>query len=378
MIKQFKCLLLIFFLTSSLIAQIKFELIVQSSTILPSEKVYISGNQIELGNWNPGVIYLEQYEDSTWRKTFYFPENTSIEFKITKGSWDSEALDNKGSIPGNFSVRLTSDTTVFLVINNWKNGRENIRGQITGKLVHHKNFQARRVPPRDVVVWLPSSYDSSSEKYYPVLYMHDGQNLFDPSTSSFGIDWQLDETSDSLIRENEIQELIIVGIYNTFKRRTEYANTIDGTAYINFIIEELKPYIDKTYRTLPDRINTAVGGSSLGGLISFVMIWKHWDVFSKAACLSPAFKVSEYDFVSVVAKDLEEKRPIKVYIDNGAIGLEERLQPGINEMLEILKKKGYHTGDEIYWYYDEKAEHNESAWARRAWRFLKFFFGKMN
>jgi predicted alpha/beta superfamily hydrolase len=374
MIKQLKYLLIIFFTAGLSLAQVKLEVIVQSPEIDSLENIFITGNQIEFGNWNPGLVSLNKFKEAQWRKIFYLPQNTQVEFKFTKGSWDSEALDEKGSIPGIISFTLKRDTTLFLVINNWKDLRENLSGQVTGKVIYHKNFEGRKVLPRDIVVWLPPGYDSAINKFYPVLYMHDGQNLFDPSTSSFGIDWQMDETTDSLIRKNEIKEIIIVGIYNTYKRRTEYANTNDGYNYINFIIEELKPFIDKTYRTLPDRINTATGGSSMGGLISFIITWQYWDVFSKAACLSPAFKVSEFDYVSTVKEDQMAKKPVKFYIDNGGVGLEEKLLPGINEMLNLLNDKGYKNGEDIYWYYDKTAEHNESAWAKRAWRFLKFLF----
>ncbi len=297
-----------------------------------------------------------------------------IEFKFTKGSWDEEALDENGSVSKNIILKASADTTIIFNINNWGNSKSKIVGQITGNVKYHKKFESRNVFPRDIMIWLPPSYDSKPDKYYPVLYMQDGQNIFDPLTSSFGIDWQMDEVADSLIKAKAIDEIIIVGVYNTKERGNEYNKSTLGKAYIKFLMEELKPFIDRTYRTLPDRENTAVGGSSSGGLISFIMVWENSDVFSKVACISPAFKIADLDFVTPVKNYSGAKKDIKIYIDNGGIGLEEKLQPGIDEMLEVLNQKGFVENKDLLFVKDVTAEHNESAWAKRVYRFLEFLF----
>jgi predicted alpha/beta superfamily hydrolase len=204
--------------------------------------------------------------------------------------------------------------------------------------------------------------------------VNDGQNIFDPYTSSFGIDWQIDEVADSLIRAKSIQKIIIVGIYNTVKRGSEYNDTKLGKAYLSFIIEELKPFIDRTYRTLPDSKNTAIAGSSGGGLISFILTWEYSDVFSKAACLSPAFKIQNIDYIAPVKNYMGAKKNIKIYIDIGGIGLEEKLQPGVDEMLSVLKEKGFVENEDLFFVKDPLAEHNEAAWSKRVYKFLEFLF----
>jgi len=361
------------FIQLTILSQNKIEIRVISK--LPQDqKVFIAGNKTELGNWNPDKISLNKINDSTWSKMFDFKIGETIEFKFTKGSWDEEALNESCKISGNIVHKVSNDTTLVFRITHWGNSRLKLTGQITGIVRYHKNFEGRRVLPRDIVVWLPPSYDSLPDKYYPVLYMQDGQNVFDPLTSSFGIDWQIDETADSLIKSNSIQEIIVVGIYNTTKRGTEYRNTELGSAYSNFIVEELKPFIDKNYRTIPDRNNTAIGGSSGGGLISFILIWEHSDVFSKAACLSPVFKINNIDYVAPLRNYLGSKKNIKIYIDNGGLGLEELLQPGIDDMLTTLKEKGFVEDSDLLYFKDATAEHNESAWAKRVYRFLKFMF----
>jgi enterochelin esterase-like enzyme len=206
--------------------------------------------------------------------------------------------------------------------------------------------------------------------------MHDGQNLIDPRTSNTFIDWQVDETADSLIRKGEVEPFIIVGINNTEDRSTEYNNTKLGKLYERLVIEKIKPFVDSHYRTLTDAKNTANGGSSMGGLISMLFVWDHPEVFSMGACFSPAFKYEIFDYTNVVLNDKSPRKEIKLYIDNGGIGLEKILQPGVDGMIKVLKSKGYVEGKDFQVYIDKGAEHNEAAWAKRVWRPIKYFFGK--
>lgn len=370
--------ILILLLNIQSFAQVKVKIIVTTNNVSKSEKIFITGNRPELGSWNPGIISMEKENDSTWSKDLYFSEGKDIELKFTKGTWNNEALNSDGSTPDNTKLTVFRDTIIYFSINNWADSHKQIAGQITGNVKYHKNFIGKDILTRDIIVWLPPSYDSIINKYYPVLYMQDAQNIFDPTTSSFGIDWQIDETSDSLIKAKSIDEIIIVGIYNTSQRNSEYKNNDTGYKYINFIISDLKPLIDSTYRTLSDKNNTAIGGSSLGGLISFIAAWEHPDVFSKVACLSPAFKISDIDFVKTVKDYNGLKKSIKFYIDNGNIGLEKKLQPGVDEMLSVLKDKGYVEGKDIYWFQDFNAEHNEAGWAKRVYKFLEYFFPHSN
>ncbi len=334
-------------------------------------KVYITGNNAQLGFWNPGKTELDSVTENVFSKTFSFPINERVEYKITRGSWSTEAVYDTGNTPSNFVLVISKDTTINIPVEAWKDQFElPVVGQVTGAVDYYRNFESPGILSRDVAVWLPPGYYVRTDKRYPVLYMHDGQNLFDPQTATFGIDWQLDETADSLIKNGFIEDIIIVAIYNTQERRMEYSQTRKGYAYIDFIVNVLKPFIDEKYRTKPDRKNTAVGGSSLGGLISFMMLWEYNDVFSMAACFSPAFKYENFDYVSFVDSTADKKRDFSLYIDNGGVGLEKVLQPGINEMMEVLKKYSY----EFEWFLDETAEHNETAWGLRVWRPLVQFF----
>ncbi len=236
---------------------------------------------------------------------------------------------------------------------------------------HREVYSAILQNKRDFFVWLPPGYEDNLVKKYPVLYMQDGQNLIDPKTSYAGKDWQVDETVSRLISEYKIKEIIIVGIYNTNDRLEEYSDSEKGEKYRRFIIEELKAFIDSKYRTLSDSNSTAIMGSSMGGLASFLLAWKHPEVFSMAGCLSSSFYYND-DKVFKMIDDYEGlKKHIKVYIDHGEDGLIRG-----QRMFCKLTQLGYVVGTDLDYFYAPKAEHNETEWAKRLERPLIFFFGK--
>jgi len=351
--------------------------IVTSIKVGDSESVFIVGNDSFLGDWNPAAVKLFKINDSTWSKSFRFKRGKNLEYKFTKGSWDKEALDKDGFIPDNYNQTVIRDTIITIEIKKWRNRETQIiHGQITGSVRYHLQFEGDGLKPRDIIVWLPQSYNQDTTKRYPVFYMHDGQNVFDPVTSSFGYDWRADEVADSLIKAGIINEIIIVGIYNSSDRRYEYIHAPLGYAYMDFIANKFKPFIDKEYRTLAGSENTAVGGASSGGLISLMLVWNYPEIFSKVACLSSAFKIQELNYVDTIANYAGKKKEIKLYIDIGGIGLEQELRPGNDDMIAALQNRGYEIGKDLIWYIDENAVHSEIAWAERIWRPLVFFFKK--
>jgi predicted alpha/beta superfamily hydrolase len=243
-------------------------------------------------------------------------------------------------------------------------------GQITGMVKYHPAIKGDRIQERNLIVWLPPGYEDDPEIRYPVLYMQDGQNIFDPATSFIGIDWQVDETADSLIRSGEIPPLIIVGIFNTSDRTLEYTPGDIGSAYMDFVVHTIKPLIDSTYRTKTDREYTFAGGASAGGILAFMLVWEYPDVFSKAISMSPAFRNPdgfsyEFNFVQTVQNARSTPDDVFFYIDNGGVDLDALLQPGIDEMLLALDAHGYRLYQDFVFVKDDLALHNESAWAVR-------------
>jgi len=196
---------------------------------------------------------------------------------------------------------------------------------LTGDIRTHENFHSRYLEnDRTVLVYLPPDYDSATVDRYPVLYMHDGQNVFDQATS-FGDEWRVDETAQELISAGRIQPIIVVAIYNTGEQRVdEYTPTpsadgkFGGRAddYGRMLVEDLKPFIDATYKTFPGAANTAVGGSSLGGLLTIHLGLRYPTAFGKLAVLSPSVWWDDRAILRDVDA-LTGKRAQRIWLDAG-------------------------------------------------------------
>jgi predicted alpha/beta superfamily hydrolase len=233
---------------------------------------------------------------------------------------------------------------------------------------------------RQVTIYLPAGYDDHSEQRYPVLYMHDGQNLFDPNRSFIpGQHWRLAEAADAMIGERKARPMIIVGIDNTGASRIdEYTPTRDaqrnfgGRAddYARMLLEELKPLIDDSYRTLVDRAGTAVGGSSLGGLLSLHLALTHPHAFVAAAAMSPS--VWWDNRVIIDEADRFASRRPRIWLDTGGREGVEALKD-VRALRDKLRAKGWADGDLMY-REDRRADHSERAWALRAPAMLEFLF----
>lgn len=337
--------------------------------------LYVAGNLHELGSWQPNGLRMSRINSSVWSASMRLPRGTEVEFKVTLGTWDDEALFRPGEVPPNVRLVLTADTTIELFPVSWKDLHPDRSTGITGTVRYHRGVKGEGLTYlRRITVWLPPSYDSALTRRYPVLYMHDGQNVFDRMTAFGGNDWRVDEVADSLIRAGAMEEIIAVAISNSPDRALEYSDTRLGRAYAAFVAHQLKPMIDSVYRTKPDRANTAVMGSSMGGLISFLFVWWYPEVFSKAACLSSAFRWDDNRIVHEVEAAGRLPRDIVIYLDCGTVGLEASLRPGFERMVHLLQQKGLEKGETLMGFLDEGAEHTERAWAARLWRPLEFLF----
>jgi enterochelin esterase-like enzyme len=184
----------------------------------------------------------------------------------------------------------------------------------------------------------------------------------------------MDETADSLIKAGKTEEFIIVGINNTKDRWVEYSGTPEGMAYINFIVRNLKPFIDTHFRTKPDKNNTAAIGSSMGGLISFYMVWLHPEVFSKAACLSSGFAYDDGHIVDIIASSSKKIPGTRLYLDCGDLDLDKHFLIENERMKNLLDEK--HPEVNLMYRVYKGAAHNEYAWAKRLFVPLTFLFGK--
>lgn len=274
-----------------------------------------------------------------------------------------------------------------------------------GQIVQLTDVTSGHVAPRNVTVWLPPGYDASDERY-PVLYMHDGQNLFEPGHAYGGKEWQVDEMMSTLIADGKIRPAIVVGVWNTDRRWQEYApeafvDALPATRrdamteaaggapvsddYLAFLVDELKPMIDARFRTLPRADDTLIAGSSMGGLISLYAASEYPETFGAAACVSthwPLYDPSASDPETVIpaikasldAGGLDASIQ-RLWFDHGTINLDSHYAHYQEAMDAYLKALGFNAGNfESHVY--PGADHNEASWANRLDDILVFLLGK--
>jgi alpha-glucosidase len=229
---------------------------------------------------------------------------------------------------------------------------------------------------RTIRVYLPPGYSASNQRF-PVLYMHDGQNLFDEATSFLG-EWGVDETLDELAKKRGFK-LIVVGIDNGAENRIHELSAWDsakygkgeGRQYMAFIVDVVKPYIDRHYRTKPDRTNTAIMGSSLGGLISHYAIYEYPQVFSKAGILSPAYWYAPAVFDFTAARSLSTGAKIYFYAGGKE---DENMLPDFNRMTSLVRSQSA-SEKNLSIRIDPAAAHNEAAWRKEFPQAVSWLFG---
>jgi len=267
---------------------------------------------------------------------------------------------------------------------NHSSARMSGRHTLTGNIQRHSDFASKILRnQREVLVYLPPGYRRWLGQRYPVLYLQDGQNVFDAATAFGAVEWGVDETAQRLLARKLIEPLIIVAVANTGENRIhEYAPSrgrFDGKRkrskglarnYGRFLIEELKPFIDRKYRTRPETEFTGLGGSSLGGLLTLALgIWFP-NVFTRLAVMSPAVWWDEC-FICRMVDELEEKLPLKIWLDTGT--REEGWQR-TRDLRDRLVEKGWRVNDDLQYTEVEGADHSERAWGARIDPMLRFLF----
>jgi enterochelin esterase-like enzyme len=250
------------------------------------------------------------------------------------------------------------------------------------------------IAPRNVDVWLPPGYATPGRRF-PVLYMHDGQNIFNPSEAYGGQSWEVDRALEVLVAAGELPGVIVVGVWNGGDQRwREYApqkpfEPYLGTptvapflahaggppfsdAYLAFLVDELKPVIDATYPTLPDRANTVVMGSSMGGLISLYALEQYPEVFGAAGCVSTHWPAGGTLLVDALGAALPAAGSHRLYFDFGTEGLDAEYEPYQQRMDDHLRAAGYRFGHDWRTHKFPGADHNEASWRSRVHVPLRF------
>jgi enterochelin esterase-like enzyme len=270
-----------------------------------------------------------------------------------------------------------------------------------GTIVDLGVLKSRYADPRRVVVWLPPGYSAHGPRY-AVLYMHDGQNLFDKATAGYGMEWEMDEHLSKLVADKKVRPTIVVGIWNTPKRLQEYvpSKAFEGLpkeyrdkvralyggdplsdGYLKFIVRELRPLIDRKFNVKTDRANTAIMGSSMGSLISLYAIDEYPEIFGAAGMMSthwPLFikpdgqsvSQEEYEVVSsaferYLAEALPDPRTHKLYFDHGSETLDAIYKQYQDRVDAVVAKRGYRQGVNWLTRSFPGQKHNEISWASR-------------
>ena len=358
----FFCLLL-----SSASAQFHVRFIIKEQPSLHStDTMFIAGS---FNVWNP---YDRRYQIIAINSTAPFIDLQLFagiyEYKLTRGSWGKGETTKDGKGVGNRTLTLTKDTIINIFINGWSDDFKSetiARKHTASSHVSILDF-AFNMPQlnrtRRIWIYLPDDY-ATTKKRFPVLYMHDGQNLFDEATSGFG-EWGVDECLDSLFRQGK-KECIVIGIDNGAKRMNEYNpyefkpyGTGEGDKYVDFLVRTLKPYIDKKFRTIPNKNNTFIAGSSMGGLISMYAVIKYPDVFGGAGIFSPAFWTAPKleDDLNKTAKKMRSKL---FFYAGGKEG--DKMIPDMKKIEADIKAI---SSSKIYERVDIDAKHNEAAWRK--------------
>lgn len=371
-----KVILLISLIISqfALFAQLTVRLTSVPTNTPMNDTIFIVGN---FNNWNPGdkTKILTRQNDGSYKITFT-PSLTALEYKFTRNSWTSVEGNATG---GEISNRtLTYNGGVQSVDNQvltWKDLAQNSTVTSNVRIITNSFFMPQLNRSRRIWIYLPPQYADTSKRF-PVMYMHDGQNLFDRATSFSG-EWQVDETLNGLANAGD-KGCIVVGIDNGGgDRMGEYSawknaryGGGDGAKYAKFIVETLKPYIDANFRTKSDRINTAIGGSSMGGLISMFAAAEYQHVFSKGLIFSPSFWFHDSCFTQV---RLREKRFSMRYYFMSGTNEDADMVPDIQQMISILRGVGY-TDDEFKIVTKTDGQHSEWFWAREFGDGYKWLF----
>jgi len=273
----------------------------------PEDFIYIAGS---FNDWNGGDDTYQMYKNTNdqWQVILEgFASGSYIEYKFTRGSWNKVEKGPNGEEIPNRQFTFGNGDTIYIVIENWADMNPNLSTAAENVVIMDDEFYMPQLDRyRRIWLYLPPDYETSGQSY-PVIYMHDGQNLFDAYTSGYG-EWEVDETLNDIFGRGHAVP-IVVGIDHGGSARvdelTPWYNSAygggEGDEYLAFIVETLKPYIDTTYRTLPDRENTGIMGSSLGGLISTYGAIKYQDVFSRSGPFSPAYWINNdsiWDFIT--------------------------------------------------------------------------------
>lgn len=346
----------------------------------PSDaKIFMASS---LNNWNPKDEKYQFNKNKNGNYQIEIPEaKGDVEYKLTQGSWKNAEADANGNSIENRKFSFNGENQqIENKILSWSAPQQKKNTASHNVKILSEHFSIPQLnTTRKIWIYLPPDYETSKKKY-PVIYMEDGQNLFDEATSYSG-EWKVDETLNELSKSKKL-DAIVVGIDNGGSERlNEYSPWKNekygggkGDAFTEFLVKTLKPYIDKRYRTLPQAKNTGIVGSSMGGLISLYAAVKYPDSFGKVGVFSPAFWFAEPELHLFVNKNSKSLKNTRFYFLAGTKESETMISDA-KEVIDLLKKKGVPEKN-IQAKFDDYGTHSESYWAKELRNALLWLFEK--
>lgn len=319
-------------------------------------------------NWNQGIKMTNTAQNSG-----HFQWQIDLDCDASIKNLEVKVLvnDNSWMLGSNHHINFNSGSKPALDIYPWF---YTYQGSLT---TIPKVYSSELKNYRDVIVYLPPSYQENSLKRYEnVLIMHDGQNLFDPRTSAFGTAWMCQDTLNSMIISGQADELVIVGPYNTNDRTNEYTYIYDpsekaggkGDLYLNWLESTLIPLAKTTYRVDIQRETLGILGSSLGGLISCYAGWTRADVYGKVGCMSSSFWWDDNNYQKdvIINRALNSSVPVPVfYMDSGTAGGDGTCAVYTSEVYDYYLQHGFTADQTVFKYIDQGGSHNEASWGKR-------------
>ena len=362
------------------------------AVIIPADPsrqhVVIVGTDPALGSWQPekGLV-LDRQPDGRFSGAADLPYGL-IEFKVTRGSWRTEETYHDGAAPLNYHYLIAHDLTVAITVDHWKDSDPLEPDLIYGKTIELELSAEKLEQTRHVCIWLPPGYMRSPDSKHPVLYLLDGQDTLQALQTYDNETIAADAWVRGLASQGLIPELILVAVFHREgfgQRDVELSPQCDGPRMADFLVHDLKPFIDYTVcrdRVLADPANTGVLGFSLGASLALFMALRHAHAFGKFACLSTAYEDLSGDpsdhceIIQQIAADPAFRPDRKIYFDHGTFGDDRIVEPYQKKLNAILAGKGFVEGRDFKVVRAEGTDHSLSAWRARLGGPLQFLFGK--
>jgi len=365
-----------------------------------SGDVYLASSLDEMGPWRADGAKMSGAgrERSI---VLRLPVGAVVEYKFTQGEWSREGTGPSGTVMANFRLTVTGDMTERREVVDWKKDPEtyvrDVAGAgVIGDLVYWEDVASKFLPEaRRVSVWTPPGYAQNPGKRYRVLYMSDGQNLFDPRIANTGVDWGVDEAIAGLAAEGLIDPPIVVAAWSSSTRGADYSPWALGPNYARFLIEELMPRVNREFRTLTGPQNTYHMGSSMGGLISMYLATRHPEAFGGCGCISTHLPLSpkvvaeffpgadvgdptdaEPYFVKDIAAGWPIPKGARLWFDYGTKTLDADYEVYHKMLRAHLLNQGLVEDEDFAMRKYEGALHNEASWRARLRDPLLWLYGR--